>query len=60
MEFSMETGLSNIFKDILKSFYKVLQVISKWKTLKHPVYFLTAIEFWPTSHIEIDITLAMF
>ena len=65
----METRLSNIFKTtsvtnftkaILKSSYRVLQVTSKWKTLKQPVNFLRAIEFWPTSDIQISITLALF
>ena len=65
----MEKRLSNIFKTtnvtkltkaILKGSYRVLQVTSKWKTLKQPVYFLRAIEFWPTSDIEISITWEKF
>ena len=53
-EFCMETRLSNIFKTtnvtnltkvIQQNSYRVLQVTSKWKTLKQPVYFLKAIEF---------------
>ena len=65
----MENRLSNIFKttnvtkltkDNLKSSYRDLQVTSKWKTLKPRVYFLRAVEFWPTSDIQISITLAIF
>ena len=46
-EFRMEKRLSNIFettniiklsKAILKSFYRVLQVTCKWKTLKRPIF----------------------
>ena len=53
-EFGIETRLSNIFKTtnvtnltkvIQQSSYRVLQVTSKWKTLKQPVYFLKAVEF---------------
>ena len=64
----METRLSNIFKTtnvtkltkvILESSYRVLQVTSKWKTLKQPVYFLRAVEFWPTFDIQINITLSI-
>ena len=47
-------------RSILQSSYRVLQVKSKWKTLKQPAYFLRAIEFWPTFDIQIDITLTMF
>ena len=62
----METRLSNIFKTtnvtnltkvIQQNSYRVLQVTSKWKTLKQPVYFLKAVEFWPTFDIHVDITL---
>ena len=63
----MKTRLSNIFKTvtkltkvILESSYKVLQVTSKWKTLKQPIYFLKAVELWPTFNIQIDITLTIF
>ena len=65
----METRLSNIFqttnvtnltKIIQKSSYRVLQVTSKWKTLKQPIYFLKAVEFWPTFDIQVDIALAVF
>ena len=65
----METRLSNIFKTtsvtnltkvIQQNSYRVLQVISKWKTLKQPVYFLKAVEVWPTFDIHVDITLAIF
>ena len=65
--FFMETRFSNIFKTtnvpklikaILESSYRVLQVTSKWKTLKQPVYFLRVIVFFSTFDIQIDITLA--
>ena len=68
-EFCMEKRLSSIFKTknatkltntILKSSYRVLQVTYKWKTLKQPVYFLRAVEFWPIFDIQISITLAIF
>ena len=67
--FSMATRLSNIFKTthdtkltkaILESSHRVLQPKFKWKTVKQPAYFLTAIELWPTFDIQIDITLALF
>ena len=53
-EFCMETRLPNIFKTtnvtnltkvIQQNSYRVLQVTSKWKTLKQPVYFIKAVEF---------------
>ena len=47
-------------KAILKSSYRVPQVVSKWKTLKQPVYFLRFIEFWPIFDIQITTTLAIF
>ena len=62
-EFCIETRLSNIFKtatvtkstkNILESSYRVLEVISKWKTLKQPAYFLKTVEFWPTFDIQFD------
>ena len=62
-EFCIETRLSNIYKTtnvtnftkaILKSSYRVLQVTSKWKTLKQPVYFWKAVEFFSTFDIQID------
>ena len=65
----METRLSNIFKItnvtnltkvIQESSYRVLQVTSKQKTLKQPVYFLKVVEFCSTFDIQIDITLAIF
>ena len=65
----METRLSNIFKTtnvtnltkvIQQSSYRVLQVTYKSKTLKQPVYFLKAVEFWPAFDIQVDITLAVF
>ena len=54
----METRLSNIFKTtnftnltkvIQQNSYRVLQVTSKWKTLKQPVYFLKAVEYFGKS-----------
>ena len=68
-EFCMETRLSNIFKTtnitnltkvIQESYYRVLQVTSKQKTLKQPLYFLKAVEFCSTFDIQIGITLAIF
>ena len=68
-EFCMETRLFNPFKTInvtkltkviQENSYRVLQVTSKWKTLKQPVYLLKAVEFWSTFDIQIDITLAIF
>ena len=54
------TNVTNLTKAILKSSYRVLQVTSKWKTLKQPVYFLRAAEFWPTFDIQASLTLAIF
>ena len=54
------TNITNLTKTILKSSYRVLQVTSKWKTLKQPVYFLRAAEFWPTFDIQVNLTLAIF
>ena len=63
----METRLFNIFKTtnvtnstkvIQESSYRVLQVTSKQKTLKH--YFLKAVEFYSTFDIQIAIALAIF
>ena len=51
------TKVTNLSKAILKSPYKVT---SKWKTLKQPVYFSRAVEFWPTFDIQISIALAIF
>ena len=68
-EFWMEKILSNIVKTanimkltkiIQESSYRVLQVTSKWKTLKQPVYVFKAFEFWPTFDIQIDTVLAIF
>ena len=67
--FCMEGKLSNNFettdvtkltKAILEISYRVLQVTSKWKTLKQPVCFLRAVESWTTFDIQIDITLDIF
>ena len=65
----MEARLPNIFKStnvtkltkfIVESSYTVLQVTSKWKTLKQPVYFNRAVELWSTFDIRFDMTLAIF
>ena len=67
--FCMETRLPNILKTtkvtkltktILEKSYRVLQVISKLKKLKRPVYILRAVVFWATFDIQIDITLTIF
>ena len=44
---------------ILESFYRVLQVTFKWKTLKQFAYILRAIDCWATFDIQIDIYLAI-
>ena len=54
------TNVSKLNKTILESSYRVLQVASKWKTLKWPVYILGVVAFWATFHIQIDITLPVF
>ena len=54
------TNITNLTNVIQQYSCRVLQVTSKWKTLKQPVYFLKAIEFWPTFDIQVDITLAIF
>ena len=63
----METRLSNIFKItnvanltkvIQQNSYRVLQVTSKWKTLKQPVYLLKTVECWPTFDVQADIKVA--
>ena len=68
-EFCMEKRMSNIFKTtniakltktILKSSCRVLQVTSKWKTLKKTCLFLRAVEFQSTFYIQISINLAIF
>ena len=65
-EFCMETRLFNIIKTtnltkltkvILESSYRVVKVISKWKTLKETVYFLKAVEVCRTSDIQIGYIL---
>ena len=65
----METRLSNIFKNsnvtnltkvIQGNAYRVLQVTSKQKTLKQPVYFLKTVEFCSTFDSQTGITLALF
>ena len=45
---------------ILEISYRVLQVVSKWKTRKQLIYFLKAVQFKLTFDIQIDITLATF
>ena len=47
-------------QDFLESSYRVLEVTSKWKTLKQPNYLLRSVEFWPTFDIQTAITLAIF
>ena len=47
-------------KTFLKSSYRVLQVTSKWKTLKPPLDFFWAVEFWPTFDFQTSITLGIF
>ena len=54
------TNVTNLTKVIQQNSYRVLQVTSKWKTLKQPVYFLKVVEFWSTFDIHVDITLAVF
>ena len=54
------TNITNLTKVIQQNSYRVLQVTSKWKTLKQPVYFLKAVEFWHIFDIHVDITLAIF
>ena len=54
---SKTTNVTNLTKVIQQNSYRVLQVTSKWKTLKQPV---KAVEFWPTFGIHVDITLAIF
>ena len=54
------TNVRKLTKAILKSSYRVLQVSFKWKTLKQPVYFLMAVEFWPTFDIQISKTSTIF
>ena len=65
----METRLLNIYKTekatsltkvILESFYRILQVTFKWKTLTQPVYFLKTVEFCSSFDVQIYITLAIF
>ena len=54
------TSVTNLIKGIQQNSYRVLQVKSKWKTLKQPVYFLKAVEFWPIFDIQVDITSAIY
>ena len=39
------TNVSKLIKAVLKISYTVLEINSKWKTLKEPTYFLRAVEF---------------
>ena len=57
---SSKVPLQKLINIILESSYRVLQVISKWKALKQPIYFLKIVELWPTFDIRIDIVLAIF
>ena len=54
------TNAMNLTKAIQESSSRVLQVMSKKKTQKQPIYYLKAVEFCPTFYIQIDITLAIF
>ena len=54
------TNITNLTNVIQQYSCRVLQVTSKWKTPKQPVYFLKAIEFWPSFDIQVDITLVIF
>ena len=54
------TNVTKLTKAISKSSYRVLQVTSKWKTLKQLIYFLKAVEFWTNFGVQIGITLAIF
>ena len=54
------TNVTKVTKFIVESSYTVLQVTSKWKTLKQPVYFNRAVELWSTFDIRFDMTLAIF
>ena len=47
-------------KATLESFYRVIQVTSKWKTLKQTFYFLKVGEFWAAFDIRINKALAIF
>ena len=42
---SLKLQVTNLTKVIQQNSYRVLQITSKWKTLKQPVYFLKAVEF---------------
>ena len=53
------TNVAILTKIILESFYRAKGTF-KEKTLKETIYFLRAVEFWPTFDIQIDITLAIF
>ena len=54
------TNVTNLTKVVQHNSYRVLQVTSKWKTLKQTAYFLKTVEFWLTFDIQVDITLAIF
>ena len=54
------TKVTKLTKVIQESSSRVLQVPSKSKTLKQPVYFLKAVELCPTFDTQIDITFAIF
>ena len=57
---SSKLNVTKLTKATLKSSYRVLQVTSKWKTLKQPVYFSKTVEFCSTFDIQISITVAIF
>ena len=54
------TNVSKLIKAVLKISYTVLEINSKWKTLKEPAYFLRAVEFWLIFDIKISIALDIF
>ena len=51
-------NVTNLTKVTQQNSYRVLQVTSKWKTLKQPICFIKAVEFWPTFDIQVDIKVA--
>ena len=53
------TNVIKLTKIIVESSYIVLQVTSKLKKLKQPIYVPWVVEFWSIFDIQIDITLAI-
>ena len=60
VQYLQTRNVTNLTKVIQESSFRVLQVTSKLKALKQPVYFLKAVESCATFDIQIDITLAIF